>query len=168
MAALQADLPPGRKVGISWRSFQGSGRRHIAQRKSIPLECFAPLGERGVKLLDLQYGDVAAERAAFDAAHPGLRIEAPGVDLRQDIEGVLAAIACCDLVVTASNVTAHFAGAIGRRTWLVYLGANPPFHYWVPNEKGRSPWYPSVEILTDPKWTRWETALEEVAKRLSP
>jgi len=159
-------LPPGRRVAISWRSFQKAGRRHIAQRKSIPLECFAALAPAGVKLIDLQYGDVAAERAAFDAAHPGLRIEVPGLDTREDLEGVLAAISCCDVVVTASNVTAHFAGALGRKTWLLYLGANAPFHYWVPNEKGRSLWYPSVEILTDPKWTRWETALEEVARRL--
>ena len=167
VAAMQNALPQGRRVAISWRSFQKAGRRHIAQRKSIPLECFAVLASTGVKLVDVQYGDVGEERAAFDAAHPGLRVAAPGVDLRQDIEGVLATLACCDLVVTASNVTAHFAGAIGRKTWLVYLGANPPFHYWVPNEKGRSPWYPTVEILTDPKWTRWETAFEEVAKRLA-
>jgi tetratricopeptide (TPR) repeat protein len=167
VTAIQNALPPGRRVAISWRSFQKAGRRHIAQRKSIPLECFAALAPAGVKLLDVQYGDVAAERAAFDAAHPGLRIEAPGLDTREDIEGVLAAIACCDVVVTASNVTAHFAGALGRKTWLIYLGANAPFHYWVPNEKGRSLWYPSVEILTNPQWTRWETAFEEVARRLA-
>jgi tetratricopeptide (TPR) repeat protein len=166
VTALQSALPPGKRVAISWRSFQKAGRRHIAARKSIPLECFAALAPSGVKLLDLQYGDVAAERAAFDAAHPGLRIEAPGVDLREDIEGVLAAIACCDLVITASNVTAHFAGALGRKTWLVYLGANAPFHYWVPNEKGRSPWYPSVEVVTDAGWTRWEQAFDALAQRL--
>jgi tetratricopeptide (TPR) repeat protein len=168
VASIHDALPHGRRVAISWRSFQKAGRRHIAERKSIPLECFAALAPTGVTLVDLQYGDVAAERAAFDAAHPGLRIEVPGLDAREDIEGVLAAIACCDVVVTASNVTAHFAGALGRKTWLLYLGANAPFHYWVPNEEGRSPWYPSVEILTDPGWTRWEAALEDVAKRLSP
>ena len=167
VTALKNALPPGKLVAISWRSFQKAGRRHIAARKSIPLECFGAVASAGVKLLDVQYGDVAAERAAFDAQHPGLRLEAPGVDLRDDIEGVFAAIACCDLVVTASNVTAHFAGALGRKTWLLYLGGNAPFHYWVPNEKGRSPWYPTVEILSDPKWTRWEQALEEVAKRLA-
>jgi hypothetical protein len=156
----------GRSIGISWRSFQGFGRLHVANRKSIPLECFAVLAVSGARLVDLQYGDVAAERQAFDERHPGLRCQVP-VDLRDDIEGVLGAIEACDLVVTSSNVTAHFAGALGKRTWLVSLGANPPFHYWAPRADGSCLWYPSIEILTDPRWTRWEDAFHAVAGRLA-
>jgi hypothetical protein len=159
-------LPGGRKVGISWRSFQKAARSHIAERKSIPLGLFARLAQDNLTLVDLQYGDVDAERAAFDSAHPGLRFQIPGLDLRDDIEGILAAIACCDLVITASNVTAHFAGALGKRTWLVYRGANPPFHYWAPHQR-RSLWYPSVEVVTDLAWTDWETAFSAVAERLA-
>ena len=36
----------------------------------------------------------------------------------------------CDAVVTTSNVTAHLAGAIGKRTLVVFLHGRPPFHYW--------------------------------------
>jgi tetratricopeptide (TPR) repeat protein len=158
-------LGGGRLVGISWRSFQGFGRRHIASRKSIPLECFGALARANVRLVDLQYGDVAEERRAFDERYPGLRADLP-LDLRDDIEGVLGALEACALVITASNVTAHFAGALGKRTWLVYLGANPPFHYWAPREDGRCLWYPSVEIVTDRRWTRWEAAFEVIAERL--
>jgi tetratricopeptide (TPR) repeat protein len=167
VAAMHAALAPGYRVAISWRSFQKAGRRHIAERKSIPLECFAALALPGVRLVDVQYGDVAGERSAFDELHPGLRVQVPDLDLRDDMDGVFAAIAACDLVVTASNVTAHFAGAIGRRAWLLCLGANPPFHYWAARADGRSLWYPSVEVLTDPSWTRWETAFEAVAARLA-
>src|SRR6185503_19511322 len=131
-----------------------------------PLEAFSALAAAGARLLDLQYGDVAEERAAFDASHPGLRIQLPDLDLRDDIEGVLAAIDACDLVVTASNVTAHLAGAIGKRTWLVYRAANPPFHYWSPRADGRSLWYPSVEIKTDRAWKRWDDALISIAREL--
>ena len=167
VAAMRASLAPGYRVAISWRSFQKAGRRHIAERKSIPLERFGALALPGLVLVDVQYGDVADERSAFDARHPGLRVQVPGLDLRDDVDGVFAAIAACDLVVTASNVTAHFAGAIGKRTWLVCLGANPPFHYWAPRADGRSLWYPSVEVLTDPSWTRWESAFEAAAARLA-
>jgi len=162
--AIASALGDDPKVAISWRSFQRAGRRHVADRKSIPLDRFASLAAAGVRLVDVQYGDVAEERHAFDARHPGLRVQVPGLDLRDDLEGVFAAIACCDAVVTASNVTAHFAGALGKPAWLVYLGANPPFHYWAPGADGRSLWYPSVRIATDPGWTRWETALEAVAE----
>ena len=165
-AATRSALGDGPRIGISWRSFQAFGRRHIAERKSIPLEAFGALARSGARLLDLQYGEVTDERARFDRRHPGLRIEVPGLDVRNDIEGLLAAIDACDMVVTASNVTAHLAGALGKRTLLVYLGANPPFHYWAPREDGRSLWYPSVGIVTDARWTRWEDALAAVTARV--
>ena len=164
--AMRAALGAGPAIAISWRSFQNAGRRHIGSRKSIPLECFAALVGAGVRLVDLQYGEVSAERDDFDRAHLGLRVEVPGLDPRNDLEGILAALAACDLVITSSNVTAHFAGAIGKRAWLVYLAANPPFHYWAPRDDGRSLWYPSVEVLTSPQWSRWEEAFEAIAERL--
>jgi hypothetical protein len=165
VAHIAKALGGGRNIAIAWRSFQGFGRGYIGKRKSIPLECFAALAAPGTRLVDLQYGDVADERAAFDEAHPGLRVDLPALDRREDLEGVMAAIAACDLVVTASNVTAHFAGALGKPTLLVYLGANAPFHYWVPRADMRSLWYPSVEIVTDTAWTRWEEAFEALAAR---
>ena len=165
VAHARSLLGPGRNIAISWRSFQGFGRRHIGERKSIPLEQFAALEGPGVRLVDLQYGDVGDERRAFDDSHAGLRAEIAGLDRHDDIEGVLAAIAACDLVITASNATAHLAGALGKRTWLVYLAANPPFHYWAPRPDGRSLWYPSVEIVTDARWTTWEPAFAAIADR---
>lgn len=153
-------------VGISWRSIQARQRRLYGDTKSIPLEHFGVLAAADCRLLDLQYGDVAEERAAFDARYPGARIEAAGLDTFNDLEGMFAAIAACRLLVTTSNVTAHFAGAIGKPTWLVYLAAQPPFHYWVPGPDGRSRWYPSVEILTHPGWTTWEAAFTDLARKL--
>jgi hypothetical protein len=77
----------------------------------------------------------------------------------------MAAIEACDLVVTTSNVTAHLAGIIGKRTWLVYLRGIAPFHYWVPGSDGRSLWYPSVEVVTHDAWTAWDQALRAVVAR---
>jgi Tfp pilus assembly protein PilF len=153
---------PGR-IAIAWRSFQGAGRRHVEARKSAPLEAFAAFAGTGARLVDVQYGEVAQERAVFDARHPGLRLHLDGVDLRNDLEGALAAIEACDLVVTTSNATAHLAGALGKRAWLVYLDGNPPFHYWVPTAEGRSLWYPSVEILAERSWSDWADAFGAVA-----
>jgi tetratricopeptide (TPR) repeat protein len=164
--ATRERLGDSPRVGISWRTFQAAGRRYIGARKTIPLERFGALAHSGYRLLDLQYGDVSEERRRFDERFPGLRLEVPGLDPRNDLEGLLAAVEACDLVITASNVTAHFAGAIGKRTWLVYLGAKPPFPYWTPRADGRSPWYPSVEIVTDARWNDWETAFAAIAERL--
>ena len=45
----------------------------------------------GVRLLDVQYGDVDAERAAFARAHPGLLARFEDLDAYADLEGVAAA-----------------------------------------------------------------------------
>jgi tetratricopeptide (TPR) repeat protein len=149
-------------IGISWRSFQPKGRAHVARKKSAPLAAFMKLSTSpGVRLLDLQYGDTREERGEFARAGGKLgRLDE--LDLFNDLDGVLAAIAACDLVVTTSNVTAHLAGALGKRTLLVYLGGHSPFHYWVPGSNGRSPWYPAVEIVTGPDLDTWDKALDRV------
>jgi len=151
-----------RLIGISWRSFQPALRRAQRHKKSAPLAMFLPLSRLpGVELLDLQYGETADERAAFAAAGGALR-HLDGLDLFSDLEGVLAAISACDLVVTTSNVTAHFAGALGKETLLVYPGAESPFYYWVPADDGRCLWYPSVRIVTAPELDTWQKVIERV------
>lgn len=167
LAEVRRQLGPGRWVGISWRSFQPAERAAVAARKSIPLERFASLARSGARLLDLQYGDVAGDRAAFEALHPGSLTRLEGFDAFHDLETMLAAISACERVVSASNATAHLAGAVGTPTWLPCLGAQQPFHYWVPAPGGRCLWYPAVEIVSDASWTSWEPAFEALAARLA-
>jgi tetratricopeptide (TPR) repeat protein len=150
-------------VGISWRSFQPRVRGELGKRKSAPLEAFGALAD-GARLLDLQYGDTAAEREAFASGGGHLeRVE--GLDLFEDLDGLLAAIEACDAVVTTSNVTAHLAGALGKRTFVVFLRGRPPFHYWS-SPNARCLWYPSVELVSGATVETWEKALAEVHGRL--
>jgi tetratricopeptide (TPR) repeat protein len=168
VTAIREQLGRGRVIGISWRSLQTGDRRALGERKSIPLEHFAPLAEAtGARLLDLQYGDVTAERERFARAHPGVLMQIDGLDLREDLDGVAAAIATCDLIVTSSNVTAHLAGAIGKATQVVFLRAWPPFSYWTPGPEAQSLWYPTVRVESDPAWTSWELALRGLGDRLA-
>jgi tetratricopeptide (TPR) repeat protein len=155
-----------KRVAIAWRSLQPKGREALASQKSAPLEVFLPLSQRDdVRLVDLQYGETSAEREAFARAGGALsRIE--GLDLFNDLDGVLAAIAACDLVVTTSNVTAHLAGALGRETWLIHAGAKPAFFYWMPNPDGHSLWYPSVKIIGAGAGRGWKDVLATVSRRL--
>lgn len=163
-ARLQS--PGKRVVGISWRSFQPRARAYLQRKKSVDLELFKALSRRAdLILLDLQYGDTAQERARFAAAG-GRLARLDDLDLFNDLEGVLAAVEACDVVVTTSNVTAHFAGVLGKPALLFYLAANPPFHYWVPGPDGRSPWYPSVRIVTDAAIDNWARALELIDELL--
>jgi hypothetical protein len=158
--------PGARVVGMSWRSFQPAVRGYLQRKKSAPLASFMALSQRDdLRLVDLQYGDTAEERSQFAAS--GGRLERlEELDLFNDVDGVLAAVEACDLVVTTSNVTAHFAGALGKRTLLVYLRANQPFHYWTPDENGHSLWYPSVEIVTALDIDTWDKAFARIDELL--
>ena len=161
--AIDAGGASGREpvIGVSWRSFQPKARGQLGRRKSASLQSLHALSQRA-RLLDLQYGDTAAERAAF--AQAGGRLERlEDLDLFNDLDGLLGAIAACDLVVTTSNVTAHLAGALGKRALVVFLAAKPPFHYWA-SPHGRSLWYPSVEIVTAARLDTWEHAFERVVE----
>jgi len=139
--------PGKRLVAISWRSFQ-------------------PAARDDVRLVDVQYGDTAGERAAFVAKHGETIRRVDGLDLRDDLEGVLAVIDACDLVITTSNVTAHFGAALGKPTWLLYLADNPPFPYWARVGEDRSLWYPSLRIVTGRELDDWPRVFERVHERL--
>lgn len=163
---VRKQLGPGRWIAVCWRSLQAGARRAVAERKSVALELLAPLADvPGVRLLDLQFGDVGTERRGFDTRHPGKLTRLPGLDTTNDLEGVLAALQVCERVVTTSNSVAHLAGASGRPAWLFHVGP-APFYYWVPGPDGRSLWYPSVEIVSDAGWARWEDAVAAIRTRL--
>ncbi|QJR12640.1 Beta-barrel assembly-enhancing protease [Usitatibacter rugosus] len=166
VAATREALGPGHWIAVSWHSFQGRGRRHHEIRKSMPVEALAGLAAiPGVRLLDVQYGDVAGDRAAFEAAHPGLMTRLDGLDTFNDFEGLMAALEACRGVLTISNVTAHLAGASGARGLLLYTGTFAPMNYWAARSGDTSLWYPSLGIVSGAQG--WEPLVAEAARRLA-
>ena len=154
-------------IGISWRTFQARGRAYYERTRSAPLGAFRALSKlAGARLVDLQYGDTAAEREAFER-EGGRLLRIDGLDLHDDLDGLVAAIDACDAMVTTDNATAHLAGAVGKRTLLLYPGANPPTHYWAPTPEGRSRWYPSVEVVTGTELREWPALIERAAAILA-
>ena len=149
--AIARVLGPDPVIAVSWRSLQPPSRRALGERKSIGLESIAAIArETGARLLDLQYGDVDDERRRFESRHPGLLTRIEGLDAREDLEGVAAALAACGRLVTTSNATAHLAGALGIPTRILLPRGWPPFSYWACAPGGHSLWYPSVTIEAVP------------------
>jgi tetratricopeptide (TPR) repeat protein len=158
-------LGPGLKVAFSWKSTRKDW--WVQKKKAVPLTAFVPLLKlRGVHVVDVQYGDTGAERSAVEAS-TGVRLfRFEDVDHFNDLEEVLAILEACDLLITTSNATAHFAGALGKRTWLLYLADKAPFHYWAHGGDHRCLWYPSVEIVTAPQLTEWASLIGHARERL--
>ena len=73
-----------------------------------------------VVLLNLQYGDVNEEIRAFTKGTGIEVLQCSSVNLKEDLDGLGALIALCDLVVSTSNVTIHMAGAMGKEPGYYY------------------------------------------------
>ena len=117
------------RTGVSWRGAQGS----------IP-ELRSPDD------LSLQYD------RGWDED-----IEEPeGLDLRDDIEGILGLLANLDQVTTVSTSVAHFACALGIKTNVVLAppasglrGHLFPFKWMCEKTPGRTPWYSCATVYPD-------------------
>jgi hypothetical protein len=153
------ELPPGPRVGVSWRSILTGGRR---RREYAPLPDWAPILARpGVQLVNLQYGDCEDELLALER-ELGITIARwPDVDLRNDLDGVAALIAALDAVVAPRNSVAHIAGAVGTATAML---ANP--HVWSDLGTDSLPWFPRVTTVYRKPGDKWAAAIERAAALL--
>jgi len=154
---------PNMVIGISW----SSANREIGADKSSALaELGAVLRVPGMRFVDLQYGDTGSAREALRQRH-GLEItHLDDVDLFNDLEGLVALCAACDLVITVSNVTAHMAGALGKPVWLLAPASQGKIWYWF-SGRNDSPWYPTMRIFTQPAPGNWGQVFDAVKKELT-
>jgi hypothetical protein len=81
-----------------------------------------------------------------------------------DIAETAALIAGTALVVTVDTMVAHLAGAMNRPTWL--LLKHEPDWRWTP-ESGRSEWYPSMRLYTQPEPGDWGAVVAAVRRELA-
>lgn len=153
----------GRRVcGIGWRSLN----HKLGIHKSIELErMLAVLRTPGFDFVDLQYGDTSAERERLESVH-GVRLNrVADVDNHDDLDGLAALIAACDVVVTTSNTGAHLAGALGKDTLLLAPRGLHPLWWWTP-VGGRSLWYPSVRVLQQETAGDWSECVAQARAHL--
>jgi len=131
-------------IGLAW----ASGRSPAAARKNIPIAALRPLlTSLSARFVVLQYEPAAEDMAELRSWGIDLA-DCPDLDPMTDLEGFAATIAACDHVVTISNATAHFAGALGVPT-TVLLSACPLWHWFT--ETSTSPWYSSLKLYRQKK-----------------
>lgn len=129
----------GLKIGVAWRSEHPV----VGFSKSIELKALRKsFGRASVLAVDLQYHELPSGSNEFASLFGNCGF-VPDVDLRSDVESVIAIASCCDLVITVSNAVAHLAGATGVPTILMLRAAGD--WRWT-DQDGRSLWYPSVRI----------------------
>jgi hypothetical protein len=148
----------GYYAGIAWRGGTAKTRRDL---RSIPLRELAPLfGAPRVAFINLQRD--AGEELTELAAACGANITSYAEALN-DVDETAALLQALDGVITVDNTVAHFAGALGRKTWLML-----PYYAdwrWV-RGSATSPWYPSVMLCRQGAPGDWASAIERVRTEL--
>ena len=138
-------------MGISWMS----ANKKIGDEKTIPLYEFTELiADRHV--VSLQYGNVQNEISEINSKQKCNIMHDQDLDYYDDLNGLAALVSICDVVITCSNVTAHIAGRLGVKTYLITPKNFGNIWYWNSDSESFSKWYPSVQIFrqtTDGVWS---------------
>jgi tetratricopeptide (TPR) repeat protein len=142
-----AELGPGLRVGLCWRSQDLSGTR---QESYLPLAKWSPLFQiPGIHWINLQY-DLNDNNKYPDEEWITGRgenlVSWPGLDQKNDLENTAALIAGLDLVISAPTAVGELAAALGVPVWRFdRLGT------WTSLGTGCRPWFPAQHLFIAPR-----------------
>ena len=146
------------RCGVAWKS----KNQKIGSDKSILLSDLNEIFQiDGYEFVNLQYGDTQEEIKDLENNYGAQLTTIDGIDLFENIDGLLSIIQTCDLIVTTSNVTAHLSGALGKTTFLLTPYSTGRLWYW--HEEAISSWYPSISLFTQSKNFEWNGAIKNIA-----
>ena len=144
------------KVGISWYS----KNKRIGGGKSIKLmELFPILKLKEISFVNLQYDNHKKEIQEFTKKTNIKIIDLDDIDKFNDFESLASLLDSLDLLITVSNTTAHLAGAIGKKTWVMAPKNDSLLFYWNTG-KASTPWYPNIKIY--PKVDSWKQTIDKI------
>jgi tetratricopeptide (TPR) repeat protein len=143
--------------GLSWKS----ANQKIGLSKSLNLIELAPLLLiENLEFVSLQYGSTKDE-IEFVEKSIGKKIHTvDGLDLYNDIDGLVSLIDRCDFIVTTSNVTAHLTGSIGKKGIVLLPFSKGKIWYWH-SGIGQSLWYPSLEMVSQINMNDWTDPIQK-------
>ena len=161
---LEINIKSKNKIlcGISWTS----NADKIGINKSITLEILKPvLKIENVEFIDLQYTETSIERENFYNKNNIKIKKIENIDNFYDLNGLISLIDVCDFVITISNINAHIAGSLGKKTFLLLPKGKGRLWYWISN-KGRSVWYPEIDIIEQEQVGDWQPVINKLQKKV--
>ena len=141
--------------GLAWRS----QNKKVGKEKSIDLEKLEPLFKIAqLEFVSLQYGNVESEIHEIKNRFGVTIHQLEGIDVYNDIDGLLSLIDACSIVVTTSNLTAHLAGSIGKGGCVFVPISKGRIWYWHLAD-ANSFWYPSLKLFYQGDGYDWTDAI---------
>jgi hypothetical protein len=146
-------------IGTSWRGGTETTRSTI---RSMSPATLLPMSKATAGTwISLQYGLKPDDaRAAIESGALG----AHWPEAIADLDEFSALITALDAVVTVCNTTVHYAGALGRPTW-VMAPRIPEWRYGLHN--ATMPWYPRVRLVRQSTDGEWQGPMQTIAAELS-
>lgn len=138
------------KIGISLTAGGDSQVYSHRKRDVDPALVFPPLLGCESCLIDLQHRDVISVEHV-DGLSGLHRFEG----ITRDIDHLFALISQLDLLVTSDQTNAFVGGILGIPT-IAIIPPNPNFMFML--EVGKTPWYPSLNIVRAERWGDWWSA----------
>jgi tetratricopeptide (TPR) repeat protein len=158
--AMLAGLPPGPKIGLCWKSFAALNAR---QRFYAPFDLWRPVFEiPGATVVNLQYGDITEEIATARAWGRPLW-QAPGLDVRDDLDDLAALASVLDGVTGPLNASTALAAAVGAP-----LAAVMVREAWHGLGTDRLPWFPQSLLAAPSEPRAWAPAIARAVAFLQP
>lgn len=150
-------------VGLSWSTAHNV---KFAKPKSLPLQDWGPiLSIPGATFVNLQYGATTEEVAQASRTFGARIVTDHQIDPLVNLDAFAAQVAAMDLVITTSNTTAHFAGALNVPTWVfIPMGFGGMWHWFL--EREDSPWYPSARLFRQTERGQWAPVVDRVSGEL--
>ena len=148
-----ADLGPTPRVGVCWKSLNGSWMKRPFHSG---LEDWAPI----LDTVDATFINLQVDVGQGGAKHPRIH-DVEGLDLRNDFEGVAALISELDAVVSARCWVPILSGALGVPTFCFSAPFNPFFFGQV-----QDPWMPAVRVYTSVGRADWSGPMMAIAADL--
>jgi tetratricopeptide (TPR) repeat protein len=146
--------------GLSWKS----ANKEFGKEKSINLVQLASvLKSSELFFVNLQHGDIDAELQYANEVGDTRIYQEPNLDLFNDIEGLLALVHACDIVVTTSCFTAHLAGAIGKTGCVFVPFQKGKLWYWHINDTF-SFWYPTLRVFYQETPFDWDGPVRQATE----
>jgi hypothetical protein len=161
--AQRLQRQPGKRlVALHWQGNPKFERKLYSQGRSMPFEAWLGLaGIGGLEFLSIQKG-TGSEQLRTDAGLPFVAGQ-DAFDASFDFRDTAAALANCDLLLSADSSVVHLAGAMGLPTW-VALNWVPEWRWGL--EGNTTPWYASTRLFRQPRRGDWASVVGAMAEAL--
>jgi hypothetical protein len=151
----------GLKVGIAW---QGNPHHQWDRHRSIALAALRPLADiDGVHLLSLQRGPGSEQVRCLDDGFKVQQLLDPSLPDSDALVETAAMMVNLDLVISVDTATAHLAGALGVRSW-VLLSMMLDWRWLL--SRSDTPWYPHMRLFRQSRRGEWQPVVSQLTTEL--